>query len=106
MLIFRVLARQLTRSTNPRLSFSTALAANMPKRASTEGGDAAPEVAKKAKADEENEAMDFSCDKKAPNGSTHNLKISAWNVAGLSVGEVMLVLCDFERRLIILRMSS
>ena len=25
------------------------------------------------------------CDKKAPNGSSHNLKISAWNVAGSSV---------------------
>jgi len=83
MLIFRVLARLSKRLTCSRPLFSTASLSNMPKRASTEGGDAAEDAAKKAKSDEETEPMDFSCDKKAPNGSSHNLKISAWNVAGL-----------------------
>ena len=57
----------------------------MPKRASTENGDAgaAEAAAKKAKPEEaENVVTDFSCDLKTPNGLDHNLKISAWNVAG------------------------
>jgi len=59
----------------------------MPKRGSTEAGDT---TAKKAKADDAENGggngqgeTDFSCDLKAPNGKQHNLKISAWNVAGL-----------------------
>ena len=58
----------------------------MPKRGSTEAGDT---TAKKAKADDAENGggngqgeTDFSCDLKAPNGKQHNLKISAWNVAG------------------------
>jgi len=57
----------------------------MPKRASTENGSANGEGdAKKAKAETpEVVDTDFTCDLKAKNGGDHNLKIAAWNVAGL-----------------------
>ena len=70
----------------------------MPKRASTENGEAgaAEAAAKKAKPEAETVATDFSCDLKTTNGLDHNLKISAWNVAG--EGGYMPVYAKSERK--------